>query len=249
MIRRPPRSTLFPYTTLFRSNAGLTGEAVRLRRPVVAHALRPDQVVVPGAERPGAEVLVPLYHAGQLVGLWSVRHSDPLMYRETDGEVLALLAPQLALMLAIEASVQPVVGASDRTTTYIETLTATTQQIHASSQEVAAAAQRASHGAKQAATLVSAVTRESDQLKQHASEVAAAGDQTREAGAQMEQTTDKVRVATETAVRRLKDLGVTTAERASDVRRLRDVAEQVEKFPETIGFIANQTNLLALNAT
>src|SRR5437879_3169549 len=233
----------------FDANAGLTGEAVRLRRPVVAHALRPDQVVVPGEERPGAEVLVPLYHAGQLVGLWSVRHSDPLMYRETDGEMLALLAPQLALLLAIEASVQPVVGASERTTTYIETLTATTEEIHASSQEVAAAAQRASHGPKQAASLVSAVAREADQLKQHASEVAAAGDQTREAGAQMEQTTDKVRVATETAVRRLKDLGVTTEESASEVRRLRDVAEQVEKFSETIGFIANQTNLLALNAT
>jgi methyl-accepting chemotaxis protein len=233
----------------FDANAGLTGEAVRLRRPVVAHALRPDQVVVPGEERPGAEVLVPLYHAGQLVGLWSVRHSDPLMYRETDGEMLALLAPQLALLLAIEASVQPVVGASERTTTYIETLTATTEEIHASSQEVAGAAQRASHGAKQAASLVSAVAREADQLKQHAGEVAAAGDQTREAGSEMEQTTAKVRVATESAVRRLKDLGVTTEESASEVRRLRDVAEQVEKFSETIGFIANQTNLLALNAT
>src|SRR5437773_7571817 len=117
----------------FDANAGLTGEAVRLRRPVVAHGLQPDQVVVPGAEHPGAEVLVPLYHAGQLVGLWSVRHSDPLMYRETDGEVLALLAPQLALMLAIEASVQPVVGASERTTTDIGTFTATTQKIYASS--------------------------------------------------------------------------------------------------------------------
>src|SRR3712207_6987743 len=27
MIRRPPRSTLFPYTTLFRSHAGLQGGA------------------------------------------------------------------------------------------------------------------------------------------------------------------------------------------------------------------------------
>src|SRR5213079_844437 len=65
----------------------------------------------------------------------------------------------------------------------------------------------------------------------------------------MEKTTDKVRLATETAVRRLTDLGVTTEESASEVRRLRDVAEQVERFSETIGFIANQTNLLALNAT
>src|SRR5207244_609834 len=45
------------------------------------------------------------------------------------------------------------------------------------------------------------------------------------------------------------DLGVTTEESAREVRRLRDVAEQVEKFSEAIGFIANQTNLLALNAT
>src|SRR2546422_3658969 len=65
----------------------------------------------------------------------------------------------------------------------------------------------------------------------------------------MEQTTEKVRLATQTAVRRLTDLGLTTEESAREVRRLRDVAEQVEKFSETIGFIANQTNLLALHAT
>src|SRR5256886_539585 len=61
--------------------------------------------------------------------------------------------------------------------------------------------------------------------------------------------TAKIRLATQAAVRRLSDLGVTTEESAREVRRLRDVAEQVEKFSETIGFIANQTNLLALNAT
>src|SRR5256886_11101412 len=105
MIRRPPRSTLFPYTTLFRS-----------------------------------------YHAGQLVGLWSVRHSNPGMYHDADADMLALLAPQLALMLAIEGSVQPVVGASARTSAYIQTLTATTEEIHASSQEVAASARRAKIG-------------------------------------------------------------------------------------------------------
>src|SRR5215217_8715727 len=31
MIRRPPRSTLFPYTTLFRSRGGAAGEAVHSR--------------------------------------------------------------------------------------------------------------------------------------------------------------------------------------------------------------------------
>ncbi len=233
----------------FDANAGLTGEAIRLRHPVVARALAPGQVVVPGRENPGSEVLVPLYHAGQLVGLWSVRHSDPAMYRDADGDMLALLGPQLALMLAIEGSVQPVVGASERTSAYIETLTATTQEIHASSEEVAAAARRANQGAAQAAGLVGAVERQWDQLRQQAGEVAAAGDATRDAGAQMEKTTDKVRLATQTAARRLTDLGATAEESAREVRRLRDVAEQVEKFSETIGFVANQTNLLALNAT
>jgi len=229
--------------------AGLTSEVLRLRRPVVGRALARQQVVTPGQEQPGSEVLVPLYHAAQLVGVWSVRHSDPAMYRDSDGDMLALLAPQLALMLAIEGSVQPVVGASDRTSAYMQTLTATTQQIHASSEEVAAAARRASQGAAQAAGLVSALAREATELAQHAGEVAAAGDETRASGAQMEQTTQKIRLATQAAVRRLSDLGVTTEESAREVLRLRDVAEQVEKFSETIGFIANQTNLLALNAT
>lgn len=231
------------------ANAGLTGDAVRLRHPVVARGVSAQQVVVPGREPTGSEVLVPLFHAGQLVGLWSVRHSDPMMYRDSDGDMLALLAPQLALMLAIEGSVQPVIGASDRTTAYIQTLGSTTEEIHASSEEVAASARRASIGAAQAATLVGTLARDSAQLTQHAGEVAAAGDETCESGAQMEKTTEKIRLATLTAVRRLTELGTTTEESAREVRRLRDVAAQVEKFSETIGFIANQTNLLALNAT
>ena len=233
----------------FDSDAGLTGEALRLRRPIVAHGLAKDQVVVPGVETPGSEMLVPLYHAGQLVGLWSVRHSDPAMYRQSDSELLELLAPQLALMVAIDGSLRPVTGASDQTTQYVQTLTATTEEIHASSQEVAASAQRASHGAGQAATLVTTAAREAGQLKESATELAAAGDRTREAGSQMEKTADKVRTGTQQAVRQLTDLGATTEESAAEVGRLRDVAAQVEKFSETIGFVANQTNLLALNAT
>jgi methyl-accepting chemotaxis protein len=239
-----------PGTTFrFDSDAGLTGEALRLRRPVVAHGLAKDQVVVPGAETPGSEMLVPLYHAGQLVGLWSVRHSDPAMYRPSDGELLELLAPQLALMVAIDGSLRPVTGVSDQTTQYMQTLTATTEEIHASSEEVAASAQRASHGAGQAAKFVGTAAREAGQLKESAAQLAAAGDRTREAGSQMEKTADKVRSGTQHAVRQLTDLGATTEESAAEVGRLRDVAAQVEKFSETIGFVANQTNLLALNAT
>ena len=234
----------------FDATAGATVEAVRLRRPVVA---APEAGlgggIVPGRETPGSEVLVPLYHAGELVGLWSVRHSRPRIYQDRDAALLALLAPQLALLLAIEASVQPVAGASERTGAFVQTLRATARHIHASSQGVTAAAQRSSHGARQAASILTSLGRDSEQLQRHAGAVAEAGDQTRQSGAQMDKTTDRVRLATQAAVRRLTDLGATTEESASEVRRLRDVAEQVEKFSETIGLVANQTNLLALNAT
>src|SRR3712207_7428651 len=49
MIRRPPRSTLFPYTTLFRSGPHAVGE--QLGEEVAAVVLR-------HAEQPGGEVLV-----------------------------------------------------------------------------------------------------------------------------------------------------------------------------------------------
>src|SRR5688572_32074061 len=38
MIRRPPRSTLFPYTTLFRSAGHVIGEAETRRKVVEGHA-------------------------------------------------------------------------------------------------------------------------------------------------------------------------------------------------------------------
>src|SRR2546425_13216813 len=66
MIRRPPRSTLFPYTTLFRSHAfdlaKLRGPAVVIRRAKpnekivtldgVARALTPEMTAICDAERP-----------------------------------------------------------------------------------------------------------------------------------------------------------------------------------------------------
>ena len=103
-------------------------------------------------------------------------------------------------------------------------------------------------------TELRAVVRDAEALMQTAAaesgeHLREAGDRTREAGSQMEKTADRVRTGTQNAVRQLTDLGVTTEESAAEVGRLRDVAAQVEKFSETIGFVANQTNLLALNAT
>src|SRR2546429_7394569 len=48
MIRRPPRSTLFPYTTLFRSAAALPHGPERRGPDVLLHDHRVDDVELPG---------------------------------------------------------------------------------------------------------------------------------------------------------------------------------------------------------
>src|SRR3712207_8053786 len=62
MIRRPPRSTLFPYTTLFRSSrVTRVGRLIRLTRideiPQFLNVLRGDMAIVgPRPERPAFEI-------------------------------------------------------------------------------------------------------------------------------------------------------------------------------------------------
>src|SRR3712207_7773736 len=54
MIRRPPRSTLFPYTTLFRSLAGQRGQSLQHRLVLEEQGRRYPHVQLP---RPGLEPL------------------------------------------------------------------------------------------------------------------------------------------------------------------------------------------------
>src|SRR3712207_8603756 len=68
MIRRPPRSTLFPYTTLFRSRPALTIAATRrTARSVVVRGR--DRTSTRGAVVPGGAAVDP-------VGLIARRRAD-----------------------------------------------------------------------------------------------------------------------------------------------------------------------------
>src|SRR2546427_6034970 len=51
MIRRPPRSTLFPYTTLFRSSIQLIvgGDHITEKPPLQIDGLSPSLIVRPGS--------------------------------------------------------------------------------------------------------------------------------------------------------------------------------------------------------
>src|SRR3712207_7216771 len=56
MIRRPPRSTLFPYTTLFRSQRPREGHG---HRQADGHALRHEREARPARVRPRPRPAVP----------------------------------------------------------------------------------------------------------------------------------------------------------------------------------------------
>src|SRR2546422_11588775 len=87
MIRRPPRSTLFPYTTLFRSHLDVDTEPrapVHLARRVETLDPGPDQPEVLGVlerhvrrhgkgRRPSDERAI-----GQTSAAWDVNHGAPL---------------------------------------------------------------------------------------------------------------------------------------------------------------------------
>src|SRR5687768_18277519 len=86
MIRLPPRSTLFPYTTLFRSSIGL--KVVEVSEQKISGTLRLQlQVFQLNAERALASSLVPpekakLLQAGQQVNVQrSEEHTSELQSR------------------------------------------------------------------------------------------------------------------------------------------------------------------------
>src|SRR3712207_7180257 len=74
MIRRPPRSTLFPYTTLFRSHAGAAGVLVR--------------------EHPALQVHVSELGAPHLIDPGRLERSARRLYGDTFDHLWGELAPR-----------------------------------------------------------------------------------------------------------------------------------------------------------
>ena len=233
----------------FRSpgDRGLVGEALRRRKPVVSAEFGHLQIGGEGAA--GAEILIPLYQGENLVGAWNIRHGDPAMYRAADADILNLVAPQLALALAVHGVLEPLIESSQQTAGYVEHVTATSQEIHASSEEVAAAAHGAEGGAANATEHVARAEAAMTDLRAAAHDAALAGEETHRSAQEMERAAQAVRTATAATKANLERIGATVEQSVAEVGRLREASEHVVRFAETIGAIASQTNMLALNAT
>jgi methyl-accepting chemotaxis protein len=227
--------------------SGLVGEALARRKPVVSAEVGHQPAGPDGAA--GSEILIPLYQGETLVGAWSVRHADAAMYRAADADILNLVAPQLALALAVHGVLEPLVESSQQTAGYVEHVTATSEEIHASSEEVAAAAHGAEGGAANATEHVARAEAAMVDLRAAAHDAALAGEETHRSAQEMERAAQAVRTATAATKANLERIGSTVEQSVAEVGRLREASEQVVRFAETIGAIASQTNMLALNAT
>ena len=231
----------------FSGEHGLAGEALRRRKPLVSSEF--GHLRIDGDAATGSEILIPLYQGDDLVGAWSIRHRDGAMYRAADAEILNLVAPQLALSLAVHGVLEPLVESSEQTAGYVEHVTATSEEIHASSQEVAAAAQGAEGGAANAAEHVARAEAAMVDLRAAAHDASLAGEETHRSVQEMEHAAQAVRAATAATASNLERIGHTVEQSVAEVSRLREASEHVVRFAETIGAIASQTNMLALNAT
>src|SRR3712207_8439260 len=86
MIRRPPRSTLFPYTTLFRSVRPLLGGDAAAREPADGPRRRRHAPLARRRERPGGREYGPGRRrarlAGRLARQRSEEHTSELQSRQ-----------------------------------------------------------------------------------------------------------------------------------------------------------------------
>ena len=231
------------------ADAGLTGEAVRYGMPVVASGLSYGELGLSERETQGSEILVPLYQNGGLVGTWSVRHSDPSIYRKADASLLNLLAPQLALSLSLSSASTPLILSSERTAQYVGHLTTTSAAIRDAAEQAQRSAALAESEAQRAAASAEEAARTLERLVHGIGDTLRAGSDTEKATGRVSQTAIELHDASSGTLEQLKQLGATIELGVTEVGHLKDAAQDVAEFSDTIASIANQTNLLALNAT
>jgi methyl-accepting chemotaxis protein len=230
----------------FAASAGLAALAVKSSRPVVTK--RGSSAAPSAVLGIGSEIAIPLKQGDRLAGLWTIRHSRTDMYRDYDAALLETVAPQLALSLSLDSLIRPVLNASERVAQHVESITATTQQLHAASQESADTARRLSTTVRDLSETLAQGAQQATTAQRSADQTASEGGGTRRSGEEMLTDARAVRGATAQAAKRLTAAADTAREGSDQVARLQDVSNAVRSFGETITSLADQTGLLALNA-
>ncbi len=233
----------------FDASTGLASEAVESLRPVVSSNMVDKDSGLPTGENAGAEILIPLCQGPRLVGLWRVRHSNRHAYRQADADLLGLLAPQLALSLALREALLPMAQTSEEAAQNVSQVQTSCDELGHAYEFASVRARKALSEADGAAAKVTETADAIALLVDGIQKAAAVAGKTQEATQKMSETAAQLHESSSAGVSRLTRIAETLDVGAAEIARLREAAIEVEGFSETIANIANQTNLLALNAT
>ncbi len=236
-------SSSVPPGTRIPATDGMAGVALRSGRAVTDADAAPQE-----REGKGSEIILPLMYGDRMVGLWSVRHSRRDMYRDHDAALLEYIAPQLALSLALDKLIKPVLEASEFMMSHVESITGTTQQLHASAQESADSARRLAATVRVLAGTLARGSDDARSAQSIADGTVIEGRGTQQSGESMLSDARVVRAATEQAMAQLTAAAAIVQQGADQVSRLQDISSAVQRFGQTITSLADQTGLLALNA-
>src|SRR3989441_7042174 len=105
MIRRPPRSTLFPYTTLFRSipfDRSVSQFAVRENRPFVVNDFSVDanlRGMVSEGKGLRSQLALPITLKGKTIGTLNMGSRDAYTFTEDHARILQPLAQELGSII------------------------------------------------------------------------------------------------------------------------------------------------------
>lgn len=231
----------------FKASRALTAVALERQGPVtdwdLSAAHRQER-----RER-GAEILVPLYVGGRLVGMWSVRHSRSGTYWQSDAELLGRLATPLALAITLDSVVSPVLIASTDTAEQVAAIGTMAGRLQQGSERVIADARRTAATVRRVAETLTSGAAAAQITRQAAEANAASGVATRATGQEMLATARDVRATTVTAADRLRHAAVVASEGAEQIARLQEILDLVNQFRLAIEDVAYESGMLALNAS
>src|SRR5689334_16956979 len=252
MIRRPPRSTLFPYTTLFRSAAYAAARST-------AASIVLWTVVLFGAtlallflfwRRLNMRVTQPVKAAGAIASRIAGGDLSVTVVAERGGtaEVGDLMSSVHSMVVALRRLVGAIRTAADEAAAMATEISASTEQMSASTGEMSATCQDLTKRAAEQAQLVRAAADDAAKILQIATILAAGAEDSVRRNTAVTDVARRNKEVLDQSTAQLAKLAEEVVRGAAEAEALAKASSEIQKFVTQTKAVATQTNMLALNA-
>ena len=260
MIRRPPRSTLFPYTTLFRSEKFLNTLEV-FQEEIITQGKELDLIQLVGVGFGGAAVLLIIIGGILLLKDARKREESALENNRRNQRAILRLLDEMANLadgdLTVHATVtEDITGAiADSVNFTIDALRTLVTTINSTASEVSHSTEKTQHTAtelaqasnKQAREIASASAAVTD-MAESMSAVSSDADNSVKVAQQSVDIAQKGAQVVRGTISSMENIRETIQETSKRIKRLGESSQEIGDIVGLITEIADQTNILALNA-